>query len=52
MAPLYGCGSTISRLQSDLGDNLLATTNPPGIHGTHFINLGRMKDCVDLGATE
>ena len=27
------------------------TTKIPEIPGTHFIDLGRMKDCIDLGAT-
>ena len=34
------------------GDNLLFTTKSPGIPGTHFIDLGRMKDRVKLGATQ
>ena len=29
--------------------NLLFTTKFSEIPGTHFINLGRMKGCVDLG---
>ena len=33
------------------GDDLLFTTKSPGIRGTHFIDHGRMKGCVDFGAT-
>ena len=34
------------------GGSLLFTTKLPEISGTHLINLGRMKDSVDLGATQ
>ena len=51
MAPFYGWGSTVSRLEPLRGGSLLFTTKLPEISGTHFINLGRMKDWVDLGAT-
>ena len=44
MAPFYGWGSIVCKLQSHCGDSLLATTKSPGVPGTHFINLGRMKD--------
>ena len=27
------------------GDSLLFTTQPPGVRGTHLIDLGRMKGC-------
>ena len=37
--------------RATIGDNLLFTTKFPEILGTHFINLRRMKDWVDLGAT-
>ena len=30
------------------GHSLLLTTKSPGVPGTHFINIGRMKGCVDL----
>ena len=43
MAPLYGWGSTASRLQSRRGGSLLFTIPFPEIPGTHFIDLGRMK---------
>ena len=32
------------------GDSLLFTTKSPEIPRTHFIDLGRMKGWVDLGA--
>ena len=32
--------------------SLLFTTKFPGIPGTHFIDLGRMKGCVDFRATQ
>ena len=52
MAPFYGWGSTASRLEPLQGDSLLFTTKFPEISGTHFIDLGRMKGWVDLGATQ
>ena len=52
MAPFYGCGSTASRLEPRLGDNLLFVTKFPEIPGTHFIDLERMNGCVNLGATQ
>ena len=45
MAPFYGWGSTASRLEP-LRGSLLFTTKSPEIPGTHFIDLGRMKDWV------
>ena len=51
MAPFYGWGSTASRLQPLRGGSLLFTIQFPEIPGTHFIDLGRMKSWVDLGAT-
>ena len=51
MVPFYGWGSTASRLKPLRGGSLLFTTKFPEIPGTHFIDLGRMKDWVDLGAT-
>ena len=50
-APFYGWGSTGSRLQPLRGGSLLFTIQFPEIPGTHFIDLGRMKSWVDLGAT-
>ena len=52
MAPFYGWGSTTSRLQPLQGGSLLFTIQFPEIPATHFINHGRMKGCVDLGATQ
>ena len=53
MAPFfYGWGSTASRLQPLRGGSLLFTTKFPEIPGTNFIDLGRMKGWVDLGATK
>ena len=52
MAPFYGWGSTASRLQPLRGGSLLFTIQFPEIPGTHFIDLGRMKDGVDLEATQ
>ena len=52
MAPFYGWGSTTSRLEPLRGSSLLLTTKFPEIPGTHFIDLGRMKGWVDLGATQ
>ena len=43
MAPSHGWGSTASRLEALRGGSLLFTTKFPGIPGTHFIDLGRMK---------
>ena len=51
MAPFYGWRSTASRLEPLRGGSLLFTTKFSEIPCTHFINLGRMKDLVDLGAT-
>ena len=44
MVPFYGLGSTASRLEPLQGGSSLFTTKFPEIPGTHFINLGRMKD--------
>ena len=33
------------------GGSLLSTNKSPEIPGAHLIDLGRMKVCVDLGAT-
>ena len=52
MAPFYGRGSTASRLEPLRGGSLLFTIQFLEIHGTHFINLGRMKGSVNLGATQ
>ena len=52
MAPFCGYGSTFSRLDPFQGGSLLFTTNFPEIPGAHFIDFGRMKGCVGLGATQ
>ena len=52
MAPFYGWGSTGSRLEPLRGGSLLFTTKSPEIPGTHFIDLGRMRGWVHLGATQ
>ena len=51
MAPFSGWSSTASKLEPLRGGSLLFTTKFPQIPGTHFIDLGRMKGWVDLGAT-
>ena len=51
MAPFYGWGSTASKLEPLWGGSLLFTTKFPEISVSHFTDLGRMKDWVDLGAT-
>ena len=33
------------------GDSLLFTAKSSGVPGTYFVNLGRMKDWVNLGTT-
>ena len=43
MAPFYGWGSTISRLQSYYEVSLLFTTQSRGVPGTHIIDLGKIK---------
>ena len=43
MAPFYGWGSTVSRLEPLQGGSLLFPTKFPEIPGTHFVNLKRMK---------
>ena len=48
MTSFYGWGSTASRLWSIEGGGLLCTTKFPKIHGTHFIDLGRMKTELTL----
>ena len=52
MVPVYGWGSTASRLEPLRGSNLFFTTKSPGISGTHFTDLGWMKAWVDLGITQ
>ena len=52
MTPFHGRGSTASTLVPPRGCSLLFTTKPPEIPGTHFINLRRMKDCIDFGSSD
>ena len=51
-APFYGWGSTASKLEPLQVGSLLFTTKFPGIPETHFVDLGRKKGWVDLGATQ
>ena len=44
MAPFYRWGSTASRLQPLRRGSLTFVIQLPEIPGTHFIDLGRMKD--------
>ena len=44
MAPFYGWGSTASSLEPLRGGSLRFTAKFPGIPGTHFTDLGRMKE--------
>ena len=48
MTPFYGWGSTASRLEPLQGGSLRFTTKLPEIPGTHFIDLGRMKNISNL----
>ena len=52
MAPFYGWGSAASRLEPLRGGSLPFTTQFPEDPSAHFIDLGRMKGYVDLGATQ
>ena len=53
IASFYGWGSIASWLVEPLrGCGLLFPTKFQEIPGTHFIDLGRMKGCVNLGATQ
>ena len=52
MTSFYGWGSTASRLEPLRGGSLLSATKFAEVPGTHFIDLGRMKGLVDLGATQ
>ena len=45
----YNCPKATEPLQ---GDSLLFTAKLPGIPGTRFIDLRRMKNWFDLGATQ
>ena len=52
MAPFYRWDPIVSRLNPLRGDGLVRTTKFPEIPGTHFIDLGRMRGWVNLGATQ
>ena len=52
MAPFYGWGSNVSRLEPLRWGSLLFTTKFPEIPGTHFNDLERTNGWVDLGATQ
>ena len=52
MASFCEWGSTASRLEPLRWGSLLFTTKFPEIPSTNFIDLARMKDWVDLGATQ
>ena len=52
MAPFSGWGSAASMLEPFRRGSLFFTTMFPEIAGTHSIDLGRMKDWVNLGATQ
>ena len=52
MAAFHGWGSTASRVEPLRGGSLHLTIKFPEILGTHFIDLGKMKGRVDLGATQ
>ena len=43
MSTFYGCGSTVSRLQSHQEEIILFITKFTEIPGTHWINLGKIK---------
>ena len=51
-ASFYACGSTASSLEPLRGGSLLFTSKSPEISGTDFMNLGKMKSRVNLGATQ
>ena len=46
MTPFYGWGSTALRLVPLRGGSLLFTTKFPEIHGTHFIDLGKIERLI------
>ena len=52
MVPFHGWRSTVSRLEQLWGGSLPFTNKFPEIPGTHFINIGRIKDWVNLGVTQ
>ena len=45
----FNCLNAIEPLR---GHSLLFTTKSPGVPGTHFVNPGRMKGCVDIEGTQ
>ena len=52
MTHFHVWGSAVSRLEPLSGGSLLDNTKFQEIPGTHFIDLGRMKDLADIGATQ
>ena len=52
MAPFYGRGLTVLRLQSHYEETVYFLISSPGVSSTHLINLRRMKYWVDLAATQ
>ena len=53
MVPFYGLGfNCLKAREPHRGGSLLFTTKFPEIPGTYFIDLGRMKGWVKLGATQ
>ena len=50
--PFLWMGFNCLKTRATCGGSLLFTTKFPKIPGTHFVDLGRMKGCVDLGATQ
>ena len=52
MAPFYEWGSTASKQEPFEEGSLLFTNKFLEIPGTHFVDLRRIKDWVDLGFTD
>ena len=50
--PFLWMGFNCLKTRATWGGSLLFTTKFPVIPGTHFVDLGRMKVWVDLGATQ
>ena len=46
---VFNCLKATEPLQ---GDSLLFTVKFLGVPGTHLIDLGKVKGCIDLGATQ
>ena len=52
MAPFYGWVHLAQGQIEPFRGSLLFITKFPEIPGTHFVDLGRMKRSLDLGATQ